>query len=359
MTWMLYGATGYTGKLIVEEAVRRGHKPLLAGRSAEKLAALGERYGLPYIAFDIDTAPLFVANSGIRAVLHAAGPFVQTSQPMVDACLRAGVHYLDITGEIPVYEAVFARDAEAQARGIALISGVGFDIVPSDCLAKAVADKLPGADTLETFFDTQTMDGEIGITAGTLKSLVGMLPNGSRVRRGGLVLPYDLGAGGKIVSFGGQMRHMMPIPWGDVFTAYYSTGIPNITVYLALQPREWHTLRASGVLLQTLLRAAPLRRLLDRAFDTYVPGPSAARLQNGRALLHARVSRSSDGANAEGWMQTPEAYAFTAHSAINAVERVLSGSYARNGALTPSIAFGADFALSVAGVKIADTPSFA
>ncbi len=356
MTWMLYGATGYTGKLIVEEAVRRGHKPLLAGRNVEKLAPLAERYGLSYVAFDIDTAGLFVANSGIRAVLHAAGPFVVTSKPMVDACLRAGVHYLDITGEIPVYEANFARDSEAQARGIVLISGVGFDIVPSDCLAKTVADKLPDADTLEIAFDALLMDGEPGITAGTLKSMVGILPGGSRVRRNGVLLPYDLGAGGIVKPFGGETRHLMPIPWGDVFTAYHSTGIPNITVYMTLQPPAWHALRASGVLLQTLLRFAPLRRQLDRIFDAYVPGPSEARLKNGRALLYARVTRRSDGTSAEGWMQTPEAYAFTGISAVNAVERILEGAYARNGTLTPSLAFGADFALSVPGTRLLDMP---
>jgi short subunit dehydrogenase-like uncharacterized protein len=84
-------------------------------------------------------------------VLCAAGPFSATSRPVADACLRNRVHYLDITGEIDVFEALAARDAEAKARGIMLLPGVGFDVAPSDCLAAHLKRRLPDANDLRPY----------------------------------------------------------------------------------------------------------------------------------------------------------------------------------------------------------------
>ncbi|MCB9454253.1 MAG: saccharopine dehydrogenase NADP-binding domain-containing protein, partial [Anaerolineaceae bacterium] len=151
--WMLYGATGYSGRLLAEEAIRRGHQPLLAGRSEEKLQPLAESLGLEYRAVPLDDAEALTrAVSRVALVLHAAGPFMQTSPPMLAACLSAGTHYLDITGEIPVLRNIFTFDEAARERGIALISGVGFDVIPTDCLSRYVADQVSGATTLELAF---------------------------------------------------------------------------------------------------------------------------------------------------------------------------------------------------------------
>src|SRR5712691_5153761 len=125
--WIIYGANGYTGALVAEAARARGLAPVLAGRSADKVRALAEKLGLEWRAFDLERADI----AGASLVLHCAGPFSQTSRPMVDACLAASAHYLDVTGEIDVFEAVFARDAEAKARGVVLLPGVGCDVVPS------------------------------------------------------------------------------------------------------------------------------------------------------------------------------------------------------------------------------------
>src|SRR5271166_6663839 len=109
---LLYGATGYTGRLIAREARAMGAGIVLAGRNPNKLKAIARQLDLPWRAFDLaDRARLEAALKDSSVVLNAAGPFSSTARPMADACLREGTHYLDITGEIDVFEALFARDA--------------------------------------------------------------------------------------------------------------------------------------------------------------------------------------------------------------------------------------------------------
>src|ERR1043166_6730459 len=117
MTWLLYGANGYTGELIAREAVRRGQRPILAGRSREAIERLAQELGCEARVFDLNNPDL----KDIQLVLHCAGPFIRTSKPMVDACLKHQVHYLDITGELGVFEPIFARHDEAVARGVTLL----------------------------------------------------------------------------------------------------------------------------------------------------------------------------------------------------------------------------------------------
>src|SRR4051795_5180707 len=174
MAFLVYGANGYTGQLIAELARERGERPILAGRSEDKVRPLAERLGLPWRAFDLGHPDLH----DVQLVLHCAGPFSATSRPMVDACLTARAHYLDITGEVEVFEAVLARDAEARERGVVLLPGVGFDVVPSDCLAALLHRKLPSATRLELAFATQGR-----ASPGTLKTTVESLPRGGVVRR--------------------------------------------------------------------------------------------------------------------------------------------------------------------------------
>src|SRR3954467_15798150 len=155
MTWMIYGANGYTGELVAREAVRKGLSPILAGRNAEAVGRLARELGLQSRAFSLDDPQGTAAElQGVEAVLHCAGPFVHTSAPMVDACLATGAHYLDITGEIAVFESILARGEEARKATVALLPGVGFDVVPSDCLAARLAAALPDATDLVLAFDT-------------------------------------------------------------------------------------------------------------------------------------------------------------------------------------------------------------
>ncbi|MGZ3459332.1 MAG: saccharopine dehydrogenase family protein [Archangium sp.] len=345
--WLLYGATGYTGVLIAEEAVRRGHRPVLAGRSREKLAPLASRLGLDWVAVGLDDARgLVSALEGLRLVVHAAGPFVHTSEPMVQACLAAGAHYLDITGEIPVFENTFRHDAEAQGRGVVLMSGVGFDVVPTDCLALHVARKVPGAHELDLAIASSSQ-----ASAGTTRSMLEALPQGGFVRRGGHLRPWPMGKGVRRVRFSDKERTAVPIPWGDLVTAWHSTGIPNITTYMAQPAAMARALRLAAPVLQKLASVEAVREQLAKLIEAHVRGPSEAQREKGRSHVWAEA-RAPDGRRAEAWLETPEAYAFTARSTVRAVEEVLAGE--RHGAFTPAQAFGADFVLSIEGVRRLD-----
>jgi short subunit dehydrogenase-like uncharacterized protein len=129
-----------------ESGGRPGRTPHSVGRNLAKVNAVARPLGLKARAFDLgDPNRLDAAIKDVSVVLCVAGPFSATSRPMADACLRNCVHYLDITGEIDVFEALAARDAEATARGVMLLPGVGFDVVPSDCLAAHLKHRLPDA----------------------------------------------------------------------------------------------------------------------------------------------------------------------------------------------------------------------
>ena len=229
--FLIYGATGFTGKLTARTARERGLKPLLAGRNEAKLRAVADTLGFQYRAFELsDSQAIDAALGQVDVVLHIAGPFSATSKPMADACLRTGTHYLDITGEIDVFETLAARDAEAKAAGVMLMPGVGFDVVPSDCLAAHLKQRLPDAIDLKI-----DIGGLNAVSHGTMKSMVESIPNGARVRREGRIMtvsrPKETSC-----DFGEGPVPTLVLPWGDVSTAYYSTGIKNIEVRMAVTP---------------------------------------------------------------------------------------------------------------------------
>ncbi len=347
--WMLYGATGYSGELIAEEAVRRGHRPVLAGRSEDKLRPLAARLDLPFRAFSLeDGAGIRRALEEVPLVLHAAGPFVHTAAPMRDACLEAGVHYLDITGEIPVFRASFGKDREARERGIVVLSGAGFDVVPTDCLARYVAEKVGGAPKrLDIAF------AAIGqASAGTMKSALEGLPQGGWVRRGGHLVPWRIGRGVTSIRFDDKERTAVPIPWGDLETAFHSTGAQDITTYMSVPKAQARVQMVAGPLLPHALKLKPLRAFAQRLIERRVKGPDEAARAKGRSHVWARAT-DAQGHSAEAWLSTLEGYAFTAASAVLCVERTLEAEGLK-GALTPSRAFGADFVLQIPDTRRLD-----
>jgi len=344
--WMIYGATGYTGELASREAARRGFEPVLAGRSPAVVAALASELGLPSRAFDLDDPrALREGLAGVAAVLHCAGPFVRTSAPLVTACLAAGVHYLDITGEIAVFETTLARSEEARQAGIALLPGVGFDVVPTDCLAARLAAALPNATELALAFASDRG----GYSRGTLKTMIEALPNLGAIRRGGRIIPVPAGYAMRRIDFGGALgeRWAMTIPWGDVATAYHSTGIPDIRVYTAAPPKAIRRLRRLSLLAP--LAIGPVKRWLQRRVDRREPGPSAEVRATARTYLWGEA-KDAAGHIVTARIETPEAYAFTAVSAVEAANRTAAGAV-QPGAWTPSKAFGADFVDGLPGVK--------
>jgi short subunit dehydrogenase-like uncharacterized protein len=329
---MLYGANGYTGELIAREAVRRGLRPLLAGRSAERVEPLARELGLEWRAFGLMDVDL----SGVAVVLHCAGPFIHTSGPMAEACLAAGVHYLDITGEIEVFESLFARDAEAKRRGVALIPGVGFDVVPTDCLAAQLHARLPDARELWLAFDS----GRSGISRGTLKTMLEGLGDGGAIRVDGAIVRVPMLYDVREIPFAGGARTAMTIPWGDVATAYRTTGIPNIRVYHATSPRQIARLRRMRPLLP-LARFGMVKRALQR-FASKHASPTASERAAARVELWGRVANER-GEEVTMTMSTPDGYDFTVASALAAIERLLADEV-RPGAWTPSRYFDSDFA---------------
>ena len=254
---LIYGSYGYSGDLITRRAIERGLSPILAGRDVNALRRQAQELALEHRVAPLnDSAALHTALQGVRTVLHCAGPFIHTSRCMADACVQAGAHYIDITGEISVFERLAARDGEARARGVMLLPGAGFDVVPTDCLAVHLAERLPGSTELVLAFESAG-----GISRGTASTVVEHIGGGSLVRRDGELRRVPLGHSTRMVDFGSGERLTVAHPWGDLSTAWRSTGIPNITVYRATSRAE---LRLMPVVRAGLpvLATRPAQRLL-------------------------------------------------------------------------------------------------
>jgi short subunit dehydrogenase-like uncharacterized protein len=346
MSFLLYGANGYTGALIADVAHREGERAILAGRRAEAIAPLAERYGFEHRVFTIDS-PAQIARSlnGVSAVLLAAGPFSTTSAAMLEACMMAGVHYLDITGEIAVFEHCFAQHARAAAAGVVILPGVGFDVVPSDCLAAALAAELPGAHSLELAFTSSGGRGSL-ISRGTAKTMVEGFGEGGAIRQNGRIQRVPPGWRARRVPFRHGERDVISIPWGDVATAYHSTGIPNVIVYTGLSRWQRRALRLSGVL-APVVRIAPVRRFIVQQIERRITGPDEEARRTVNAQLWGRVVHA-DGRSVEGTLVTPEAYQLTAETAFESARRVAAGLL-EPGYSTPSLAFGARYITEFAG----------
>ena len=348
MPFLLYGATGYTGRLIARLAADRGHRPVLAGRTPETVAALAAELGLEHVAVGLDEpAALDRALDGVPLVLHAAGPFSRTAAPMVEACLRTGTHYLDITGEIAVFEALAARAREAARAGVVVLPGVGFDVVPTDCLAMHLHRRLPSATRLRLAIRALS-----SASHGTAQTAVENAGAGGAARVAGRIVRVPAAHDQVTATFSdGATRVCTAIPWGDVSTAFHSTGIPNVTTYAALPPGAVRAMKASRWL-GPVLRAAPVQALLRGAVRRRVAGPDAEARAAGRSFVWGEATDGAGGRAVARWAG-PEGYAFTADAALRAAHAVLDGRAAA-GFQTPSLAFGPDFALEMDGATRED-----
>jgi len=336
--WILYGAYGYTGKLIAQEALLRGHKPVLGGRSAEKLIPLAKELNLEYRVFDLtDNDKLYKEISEFDLVFHAAGPYIHTSEPMVQACIKAGTNYLDITGEVPVFEQNFKYDEEAREKGITLISGVGFDVVPTDCMAKYVSEQIISPTHLEL-----AIAGEGGVSPGTLKTIFEHISTGLLMRENGQLTKLTLGNGARKVTFSDKVRTVTPTVWGDLVTAYITTGIPNIIVYMPYSKT-----------MVDLMKATRLKKdKIQEWIENNIHGPDEFTRNTARSYVWARAT-NSNGQETQAWLETMEGYKFTAVAGVRSVEKVFELS--PKGALTPALAFGKDFILEIPDTKRLDS----
>lgn len=343
---MIYGANGYTGRLAAAEAVRRGMSPLLAGRNAEAVASLAGELGLAHRSFGLDDPRATrQALDGVKVILHCAGPFSATSEPMVEACLATGTHYLDITGEIAVFEAIHARHEEARRRDVVLLPGAGFDVVPTDCMAARLVEALPAATSLTLAFDAGG-----GPSPGTAKTSLERLGQGGCVRRDGQLTTVPLAWKTRSIPFANGERQAVTIPWGDVYTAHVSTGVPAIEVYLALPPKAIKRLEQLRRL-QPLLRLGPVQSFLRKRIEKGVKGPSDER----RAATGVQLwgcAESADGRRVTATMRTPNGYDLTVDASL-ALAAYLLENAVEGGYYTPSLLMGSDFAERLDGVSLA------
>ena len=343
--FMVYGSYGYTGRLIVEQAVKEGFKPLLAGRDEILLRAQAEKFGLEYRAFLVeDSAALDAALMEVDAVLHCAGPFVLTFKQMAEACIRTKRHYVDISGEIEEFEALALMDQDAKRAGIMLLPGAGFDVVPSDCLIAYTAGKLPGATQLELFI--KQVGG--GISRGTARSGIENMQRAGRIRRDGKIVSVPNVWSTKEADFGRGKTALISMGWGDVSTAYHSTGIPNVTVYMSFPKAMTNLMRLTryfGFILYTRTARNFIKWLIGKFL---APGPTREQNEKGFNLLIAEVTDGK--ATVRAQLRTPEAYYLTALTSVEVLKRILNADL-KPGFQTPSRVYGADLILQFKGVE--------
>jgi short subunit dehydrogenase-like uncharacterized protein len=347
---LIYGANGYTGRLIARAAAARGLNPLLAGRNRAAVAALAAELNCEARTFDLAPADALAGHlAGADVVLHCAGPFSRTAVPMLEACLARGIHYLDITGEIDVFALCHAADARAQARGIVVLPGAGFDVVPTDCVAAMLKERLPDATQLVLAFEAGG-----GPSPGTAKTSIEGLANGGRVRIDGRLTNVPLAWKTRAFVRNGKSRSAMTIPWGDVYTAHVSTGIPNIETYMVMPPQT--IVRARRMrLLRPLLRIGAIREFVQRRIERSTPGPSAQRRQDSGAYVWGEVRNAADRA-ARLELSAPNGYELTVTASLGIAERLLAGPAAAGGYYTPSRLMGARYVLTLPGTTLIEEP---
>jgi short subunit dehydrogenase-like uncharacterized protein len=342
---LIYGANGYTGALIAEEAVRRGLKPILAGRNRDALEALAQRLSLTRRVFGLaDPAEIARNLDDVELLLNCAGPFSKTSAPLLEVCLDLRLHYLDITGEIGVFALCHHRHPRAKRAGIVVAPGVGFDVVPTDCVAAMLKRRLPDARELVLAFEAGG-----GASPGTAKTSIEGLAKGGRARIDGELVDVPLAWKTRTFTRDSMQRSAMTIPWGDVYTAYVSTAIPNIETYMAVPPQT--IARARWLRhVRPLLGWAPLQRALQKRASAAAPGPDAARRESTHCYIWGEV-RNAAGTEAQLALVTPNGYALTVQSALGIAQHVLDTKPA-GGYYTPSQLMGADYVLDLPGVSV-------
>jgi short subunit dehydrogenase-like uncharacterized protein len=350
-SWMIYGANGFTGTLAAKVAVARGERPILAGRNAEALDKLGRELDLPVRVFDLSSAEMAARElSDVGVVLCCAGPFKRTAEQMLAACEISGTHYVDITGELDVFEWVHARSERWQKAGIVALPGAGFDVVPSDCLAAMLKRDQPDATRLRIGF--KSSHGKMG--PGTGKTMYDALIHGARVRRKGSVvsMPSDE----MVARFrfeGAREEPAVGVSWGDVSTAYYSTGIPDIECFIGLPANAIDGVKRMPKA-KKLLGHPLVQRQVEKLIERFVKGPSEEERRTGHMFLVGEAEGPNG--RAKKRMVLPDGSIFTAEAAVEISLRVLAGEVAP-GAQTPSMAFGPDFVTTLKNVRVEALPA--
>ncbi len=330
---MIYGANGYTGRLVVDEAIKKGLKPILAGRS-DSVKMLAEEKGLESKVFDLSNADHIAEQlNGISVMANCAGPFSQTAEPMMEACIRSQTHYVDITGEIAVYEKGYGFDAEAKSTGIVICPGVGFDVIPTDCIAVHLKEKMPDATHLTLGFASKGSKA----SKGTAKTAAEGMSQGGKIRENGELKQVPLAYREREIDYGFGPINAITIPWGDVYTAYHSTGIPNIEVYYPTSPKAAESLRKRQKYMKLMKFKFVKNFVLNRIEKTWVPNTAEERAKT-KSFVWGEVKNAA-GDVLCGRLTTVDGYDLTASGTVEAAKYLL-GDHGKSGYYTPSLLMG-------------------
>lgn len=340
--WMIYGVYGYTGQLIAEEAVRRGFTPILAGRDPQKTIEVANALGLECRTFSLtDKAEVKKNIADIDLLLNCAGPFSTTAEVMMDICSQLGTHYLDITGEIAVFELAQSFSQQARQTGAVICPGVGFDVIPTDCVAAILKFALPDATQLSLGFDSRS-----GFSPGTAKTSIEGLADGGKIRRNGIIRTVPLAYDVKKIDFGNGEKLAMTIPWGDISTAYHSTGIQNIDVYIPSSEKMVRQARRAN-LIRPLLKLSIIQSLAKFWISKKVKGPSHKERERYPTYVWGEAT-NANGDTATARIKTANGYHLTMIGAIEVVSFLLENGCV-GGTYTPSQLMGADFIERLSG----------
>ncbi|QCS40966.1 trans-acting enoyl reductase family protein [Natrinema versiforme] len=338
---LCYGSYGFVGSLIAREAIDRGLDPILAGRDRDRLREQVDDLGQPGRRFDLeDPAVVAAALADVDCVLNCAGPFSNTADALVEGCLRSGTDYVDITGEIPVIEGIEDRDDAAADAGVTLLPAAAFSAVPMDCLAVHLAERLPDATDLALGVDSFRVP-----SIGTIRTVLEGADTGGAVRRDGRLESVPTAWRTREIDFGRGERPAVTMPMGDVSTAHYTTGVPNVEVY-AVMPQPARLALRSHRYLAPLFESKSVRWALKQVAGVR-EGPSERARERGSAYIWGEAS--TDDERVVSRLRTPDPYVVTVDAAVTTARRVLARGV-DDGFQTPAGAFGPDFVLELDGV---------
>jgi short subunit dehydrogenase-like uncharacterized protein len=324
----LLGIGGFTGNLI--------HKTI-----AQSLAL---RMSTSHISRAL---PLDAQLDGLRrsiepgdVVLNCLGPFRQTYSDVLALCMDSHAHYLDICAEWRVLEALHTADRSAREAEIMMLPAIGFDVLASDCLAAHVAKRLPNANRLQI-----GISGLELVSRGSARTIADLIGEPVRSRRDGVIV-----AGSRLreasFDFGNGPTKALGVSWGDISTAYYTTGIRNIEVYFEATPASTYLAFANRTF-GWLMGNPAIERTARQLSSGLRPGPTAAERAARRVTTVARAS-DARGRTAESRLITNEAYTFTAQAACAVMQRIAGGCF-EPGFQTPGKLLGPDFVLQIEG----------
>ncbi|MGU3502477.1 saccharopine dehydrogenase family protein [Mycobacterium sp. C31M] len=346
---VVFGATGYTGGLVLDALLRRGIRPVLAGRGADRLTALAQRCGgLDYRVADVnDPASIGALIDAGDVLVTTVGPFSQFGHPVAHAAAEAGAHYIDSTGEVGFVRDLHQRlDTRARATGTTIVPAFGYDYVPG-ILAGSLAARAAGP-------LMRSLD--IGYFA--IGSLRNGLSHGTRTTMAeGLVLPAPAWRSGRLVddttartvqnfTVRGQQRSAFLVSGTEVlFLPAQLPGVESVTVYNGWFPQFSRAIQALSRIANTTVKLPGGRTLVDAIAARTVGGqggPDAA--ERARTLSHvvAVAGNESGEILADVHLEGPSPYTLTAELMAWAAQRLATGAAAAAGVVGPVEAFGLD-----------------